>query len=350
MKKCPECNNMVEDGLKICGNCGYPLEEINQESNDENNNVDVTVESAEYEEVDELATEENVDNTVQDETNENVVETDNVDSDNCVEEVAQSSDESDYVSEEKPKKQIDKRKMLKIACVIVLAFMLISLISTNSKYNALSKKYSDTKSELYKVKEEKEALLDENKELKAQNIEVMSENDELKNGASKQLADIKNAYEKGEWQTVIDLTAKLHEKYNGSAEDNEAQKLAQTSQSKIDEAKAAKAAEEAKGYETGITYDQLARTPDDFKGKKVKFYGKVVQVIEGDDSIQIRLAVNDDYDAIVLGEYRKSIVTSRVLEDDHITIYGSSVGTISYKSTLGGTITIPGVYVEKIEQ
>ena len=104
--------------------------------------------------------------------------------------------------------------------------------------------------------------------------------------------------------------------------------MAKQSQAKIDEAKAAKAAEEARGYETGITYDQLARTPDDFKGKKVKFYGKVVQVIEGSGSVQIRLAVDDNYDTILLGEYSSSTVSSRVLEDDYITIYGTSVGTI----------------------
>lgn len=41
------------------------------------------------------------------------------------------------------------------------------------------------------------------------------------------------------------------------------------------------------------------------------------------------------YDTVLLGEYPSSIVSSRVLEDDHITIYGTSVGTISYKSTMG---------------
>ena len=116
---------------------------------------------------------------------------------------------------------------------------------------------------------------------------------------------------------------------------------------------AAKAAEEAKkaqGYETGITYEQLARTPDDFEGEKVKFSGKVVQVMEGGSDIQIRLAVNDSYDTIVYGSYSPDTVSSRVLEDDHVTIYGTSVGTISYKSTMGGTITIPGVLIEKIDQ
>ena len=88
----------------------------------------------------------------------------------------------------------------------------------------------------------------------------------------------------------------------------------------------------------------------DFKGKKVKFTGKVVQVIEGSGSIQIRLAVNDNYDTILFGQYDSSIVGSRVLEDDHITIYGTSAGTISYQSTMGGTITIPGVSIEKIDQ
>ena len=37
---------------------------------------------------------------------------------------------------------------------------------------------------------------------------------------------------------------------------------------------------EAIGYDTGITYEQLARTPNEYNGEKVKFSGKVIQVIE----------------------------------------------------------------------
>lgn len=40
---------------------------------------------------------------------------------------------------------------------------------------------------------------------------------------------------------------------------------------------------------------------------------------------------------------------SRLLEDDVITIYGMNAGTISYKSVLGATITIPCVYAEYID-
>ena len=143
------------------------------------------------------------------------------------------------------------------------------------------------------------------------------------------------------------------EQEKAAAEEAEAQKKAEeeAAAQKAAEEEAKKQAEkEKKGYDTGITYDNLARNPDDYKGEKVKFKGKVVQVIEGDSENQIRLAVNSDYDTILYCGYDPSIVSSRVLEDDIITVYGYSVGTISYQSTLGGNITIPGVYVEKIDQ
>ena len=124
------------------------------------------------------------------------------------------------------------------------------------------------------------------------------------------------------------------------------------------EAKAKKEAEEKrlaeekekKGYATGITYDQLARTPDDFVGEKVKFNGKVVQVMEGDGDTQLRIAVNNDYDTILFAQFESDIVTSRVLEDDNITVMGLSSGLLTYESTMGGDISIPGMVVEKIEQ
>lgn len=115
-------------------------------------------------------------------------------------------------------------------------------------------------------------------------------------------------------------------------------------------AAAQKEAEERMGYETGITYDQLARTPDEYKGKKVKFSGKVIQVLEGDGTVEIRLAVNSNYDTILYCAYQSSIVSSRVLEDDKITVYGTSNGLLSYKSTMGGTITIPSILIDKIDQ
>ena len=107
---------------------------------------------------------------------------------------------------------------------------------------------------------------------------------------------------------------------------------------------------EKRGYDTGITYNQLARTPDDYEGEKVKFSGKVLQVMEGSSDVQIRLAVNGDYDKVVYGTYDKTIVSSRILEDDYITIMGTSGGLLTYESTMGASITIPSISIDKIER
>lgn len=72
--------------------------------------------------------------------------------------------------------------------------------------------------------------------------------------------------------------------------------------------------------------------------------------MENGGTVKIRLAVNDNYDTVIYGQYDSSIVSSRVLEDDHITIYGISAGTISYEATSGAQITIPGISIEKIDQ
>lgn len=137
-----------------------------------------------------------------------------------------------------------------------------------------------------------------------------------------------------------------------SAAAEEAARIAEAESIAAEEAAVAAsiAAEEARGYETGITYNQLARTPDDYEGQKVKFSGKVVQVLESGNSVHIRLAVNKNYDTILYGTYSSDIVSSRILDDDIITVYGVSTGLKSYQSTLGATITIPEMKIDKIDQ
>ena len=96
-----------------------------------------------------------------------------------------------------------------------------------------------------------------------------------------------------------------------------------------------------------ITYDQLARTPDDYMGKDITFAGKVLQVMEDSSSkqTQLRIATSDDYDKVMLVGYDSSILKSRVLEDDEIRFYGTSIGLVTYQSTMGGNITIPAAIV-----
>ncbi|MDY3929138.1 MAG: toxin regulator [Clostridia bacterium] len=140
---------------------------------------------------------------------------------------------------------------------------------------------------------------------------------------------------------LVDAQYKAEQEKQELAQKKEAEEKAAA------EEKARKEAEEAMGYETGITFDNLARTPNDYIGKKVKFKGKVVQVVEGDTETQIRLAVNGNYDKIIFCRVPKSkTVSTRILEDDYIHIMGVSNGLISYQSTMGGTITIPDVSVD----
>lgn len=71
---------------------------------------------------------------------------------------------------------------------------------------------------------------------------------------------------------------------------------------------------------------------------------------DDDDSVQIRLAVNSDYDQVLLCSIDNSSLKTRLLEDDIITIYGYSGGDISYEAVLGNEITIPMVFVDKVDQ
>lgn len=188
--------------------------------------------------------------------------------------------------------------------------------------------------------------------------QLQADYDELKSNY-KSMCENYNAY-KEQMKPYEEMEAAEAEARKLAAEQEKAAAEEEAAKKKAEEEAAAKKAaeeeakkqaeKEKKGYETGITYDNLARNPDDYKGEKVKFRGEVIQVLEGDGENQIRLAVNGNYDTILYCGYKPSIVSSRILEDDVITVYGISVGTISYQSTLGGQITIPGVYVEKIDQ
>lgn len=233
---------------------------------------------------------------------------------------------------------------------LVLAIAVIVLIVYAAKYYQVKEELARANTKYSDLTEEYNSVRSENTALNETIDTLEAENDELKNGAATQLVTIRNTFEAQDWNKVIELAKELHEKYNGSAEDKEAQELAKQSQSKIDEAKAAEEAKKAKGYETGITYDQLTRTPDDFKSELVKFSGSVVQVIEGDYATSIRLAINDNHNTIIYGYYSPGIVPVRILEGDHITIYGRFQGMETYETVLGKPVSLPEISIDKIEQ
>jgi len=78
--------------------------------------------------------------------------------------------------------------------------------------------------------------------------------------------------------------------------------------------------------------------------------GRVVQVIEEAGGTTLRVATDGSYDDIVLATIKKGLISERILEDDKITLYGISAGLHTYKSTLGGNITIPHIRIEQVVQ
>ena len=236
-----------------------------------------------------------------------------------------------------PVLRLEEYKVKKTIAVLSILLLTISLTACGG---VKQEEYDQLATEKATLQEEKEALQKSYEELQADYDQMSTE-----------LENVRSEYEA--YQTKMKPYEQLSEE-EAEAKRIEAEKVIQQQQEeekKRQEAEAAeKAAKEAQGYETGITYDNIARNPDDYKGEKVKFWGKVIQVIEGDSTVQIRLAVNKSYDQIIFCEYNKTIVSSRVLEDDLITVYGTSAGVISYQSTGGGTITIPAVAVVRIDQ
>ena len=99
-----------------------------------------------------------------------------------------------------------------------------------------------------------------------------------------------------------------------------------------------------------ITFDNLARNPEQFKYQKVKFTGKIVQVIEGNKQTQYRMNINDDYNQVVLLTVDKDMLKDgKILVDDNIIIKGKSEGTVDYQTVLGAKVTIPSITVKQFQ-
>lgn len=93
-------------------------------------------------------------------------------------------------------------------------------------------------------------------------------------------------------------------------------------------------------------YKDIARNPNDYKGKSAKFTGKVAQIQENGLSVILRVNVTKgEYgmwdDAIFVEYTRNNENESRILEDDIITLYGELDGIKTYSAVLGNEVSIP---------
>lgn len=102
------------------------------------------------------------------------------------------------------------------------------------------------------------------------------------------------------------------------------------------------------GYNVIKDYGEYARNPEVHMDEQIRFDGKVLQVVEGIETNIYRIAMNGDSEKTFYVEYSPVDASSRILENDEVTLFGSFKGLYTYQSTLGGDITIPYCVAEKI--
>ena len=74
---------------------------------------------------------------------------------------------------------------------------------------------------------------------------------------------------------------------------------------------------------------------------KVRVYGKVLQAMENGKAYTLRVAINDDYDKIILVSIPSEYNNRVIAEDDHITLYGLVKGRQSYETVFKAIKTLP---------
>ena len=98
-------------------------------------------------------------------------------------------------------------------------------------------------------------------------------------------------------------------------------------------------------------YTEIMRSPNVYSGEKFSIYGKILQKSEGWFSTTLRIGTSGwgYYDEVFYVTVPSSAtIDVNVIEDDMVTIYGECTGTETYKTILGGSITIPSMDAEKI--
>ncbi len=178
-------------------------------------------------------------------------------------------------------------------------------------------------------------------------------------------ADSISAYKEGDY---VEITGKVGSKLFGTLDIDECEIVGSgdSVKKKMDEYSKQKSEESKVDKENYLssckeyTYKQIARNPNDYKGKNAKFNGEVIQVMENGNDVILRVNITKEaneyadsgylYSDTIYVEYTyKSDNESRILEDDIIDLYGVLNGTKKYTSTFGGDITLPYLLAKYVD-
>lgn len=221
-------------------------------------------------------------------------------------------------------------------------------------------------------KVEYKKVVNTNKQLETDNAELTNENNKANEKLDKTKEELKNIQTKTkEYRTLNEeekaiVDAKIQEVKEATKQQKEAEKKAleeekarieaekkaeeerkaQEEQAKREAEEQAKREAEAHKYETGLTWEDIAR--EGKYGILGQFEGKILQVMNGTGFKQYRVAINGDYNQVMLIQVNNGVSTETLLEDDYVYFKGQSLGTVTYKTVLGAEMTVPAFKVDEI--
>ncbi|SDK54885.1 hypothetical protein [Lacicoccus qingdaonensis] len=145
--------------------------------------------------------------------------------------------------------------------------------------------------------------------------------------------------------TEYEITDEQREEFNEEYDE----KMAEAREER--EAEDGTDSEDLDNYRADVDIRDIERNPDDYMNELITFEGKIIQVLEEDGVSAYRIAVNDDYDRVVLVSTQSSSLEERLLEDDYVTVYGEFTELMTYETVVGGSRTVPSFVAagERIE-
>ena len=158
------------------------------------------------------------------------------------------------------------------------------------------------------------------------------------------------------YNRALQVVSRIRNEYPDTDTDKYAQDKAKEARDALEKLGISEATEEdevAVNYEDykSVSYDKIATKSKDYRGQKIKIYGKILQIEDGKDAkiSVIRIAVDDDNSKQIVAQFEKKS-SIKVEEGDYVNVGGILVSDLTFKTALGKT-TLPAmsaVYVDKI--
>lgn len=180
--------------------------------------------------------------------------------------------------------------MKRILIMVLSTLICFSGCVSQSEYDSLNVQLSELQSEVSEkdakiadLESSVKTLEENNKKISNEKKTLEEKVDELENGASRLLSDVNNAFEDKDYEKVVQVANELHNKFNGSEEDNKAQAVAKQAQAEIDKIEAEKKAEEERKAA------EAAKSIEDRIKENLRIGGVVVDDINSADGVSIKI-------------------------------------------------------------